>query len=69
MKCHLYLGIDIGTTNIAFCVAELKDNRQVECYSIPNNGNIKDNLSFSRIQDARVIAETVLENVTKLCKK
>ena len=69
MKCHLYLGIDIGTTNIAFCVADLKDNRQVECYSIPNNGNIKDNLSFSRIQDARVIAETVLENVTKLCEK
>lgn len=69
MKSQLYLGIDIGTTNIAFCVADLKENITADCYSVPNNSNIKDGLSFSRLQDAELVAKTVLDNVAELSEK
>lgn len=66
MKEILTAAIDIGTTTISAVVLDVLSERQLETFNIPNDGEIKSDLAFERIQDPKKIVKRAELLVKKL---
>ena len=69
MNNGLYLGIDIGTTNIGFSLSKEHNAEQLCAYSIPNGCDIKSSYSFEHIQDAELILQKIQKELYSLLGK
>lgn len=60
------LGIDIGTTSISIVLMETSDQKLIYQHTIPNSSIIEADNEWERLQDAKIIAKIVLEEVKEI---
>ncbi|MBR4881895.1 MAG: hypothetical protein IKU19_08165 [Clostridia bacterium] len=66
MENFICASIDIGTTTVSAVVLDILNEKQLECFNMPNASDIKTDNSCERIQDPKKIMQTVRALIKKI---